>query len=292
MPMSHRKAVGVMLLATLMWSIAGVVTRHLDAARSFEVTFWRSLSCVISLSAMLLWLRGPQPLWRSLRTGGATLWGSGLCWTVMFTAFMMALTLTTVANVLVTMALGPLMTALLSRLVLGHRLVARTWAAIVVAGAGIAWMYAREFSSADPKHLVGTLVAMCVPLAAAINWTVLHHNRGEGSTDMLPAVLIGSVLSTLVTLPLSLPWAASAHDVALLGMLGFVQLAVPCLARRGRGAVGHGAGRRRDRAVRAGRQRNAGAARAHLKRGVVRPARRRCRLRDRASPQRAGTTRR
>ncbi len=39
--MTHRKAVAVMIAVTLMWSIAGVVTRHLEAARSFEVTFWR-----------------------------------------------------------------------------------------------------------------------------------------------------------------------------------------------------------------------------------------------------------
>ena len=32
--MTHRKAVGAMLLATLMWSIAGVVTRHLEIGRA------------------------------------------------------------------------------------------------------------------------------------------------------------------------------------------------------------------------------------------------------------------
>ena len=31
--MTHRRAVLLMILVTLMWSIAGVVTRHLDAAR-------------------------------------------------------------------------------------------------------------------------------------------------------------------------------------------------------------------------------------------------------------------
>ena len=38
-----------MLIVTLMWSIAGVVTRQLDAARSFEVTFWRSLFTALAL---------------------------------------------------------------------------------------------------------------------------------------------------------------------------------------------------------------------------------------------------
>ena len=40
----------------------------------------------------------------------------------MFTAFMVALTLTSVANVLVTMALGPFLTALIARVFIGHRI--------------------------------------------------------------------------------------------------------------------------------------------------------------------------
>ena len=164
-------------VVTLMWSIAGVVTRRLDSAHSFEVTFWRSASTVLALSVMLPWLRGGAALRRSLREGGATLWLSGGCWCVMFIAFMVALTLTTVANVLVTMAIAPLLTALVARLFLGHRLATRTWAAIAVAGAGIAWMYAREVSTADPRHLLGTLVALAVPIAAAVNWTVIQHSR-------------------------------------------------------------------------------------------------------------------
>lgn len=218
-----------MIVATLMWSIAGVVTRHLEAARSFEVTFWRSAFTVLSLAILLAWLRGPGALWRSLRDGGRVLWLSGLCWSVMFTAFMVGIMLTTVANVLVTMAIAPLLTALIARTVLGHRLAARTWTAIVVAGIGIAWMYAREVRTADPSHLLGTLIALGVPIAAAINWTLIHHTRLAANVDLMPAVLIGALLSALITAPLALPFAASAHDVGLLAMLGVVQLSVPCL---------------------------------------------------------------
>jgi drug/metabolite transporter (DMT)-like permease len=227
--MTHRRAVVTMVAVTLMWSIAGVVTRQLEAARSFEVTFWRSAFTVLALAMLLPALRGRAKLVRSMREGGATLWLSGLCWCVMFTAFMVAITLTTVANVLVTMAIAPLLTALISRAFLGHRLAARTWAAIVVAGIGIAWMYAREVSAADPKQLVGTLVALCVPVAAAVNWVVIQHTRHDVGVDLLPAVLIGAVLSAALTLPFSLPFAASAHDLGLLALLGIVQLSIPCL---------------------------------------------------------------
>ena len=218
-----------MIFVTLMWSIAGVVTRRLEAAHSFEITFWRSAFTVLALAVLLLALRGPAALLESVRAGGRTLWLSGLCWSVMFTAFMVALTLTSVGNVLVTMAIAPLLTALLARVALGHRLVGRTWAAIVVAGIGIAWMYAREVSGADARNVIGTLVALCVPLASATNWTLIQHSRHARDVDLLPAVLIGAIISALATLPLSMPFAASAHDLALLGLLGVVQLAIPCL---------------------------------------------------------------
>ena len=53
MKLTHSRAVALMLVVTLLWSIAGVVTRHLEHARSFEVTFWRSFFTVASLLVML-----------------------------------------------------------------------------------------------------------------------------------------------------------------------------------------------------------------------------------------------
>ncbi|MGA0610727.1 DMT family transporter [Caldimonas sp. KR1-144] len=233
--MTHRRAVLLMIVVTLLWSIAGVVTRHLDAARSFEVTFWRSLFNAIALAVALSAMRGAG-LWRQIATGSKALWISGLCWSVMYTAFMVAITLTTVANVLITMAIGPLITALFARIFLHHHLPPRTWIAIAVGGAGIAWMFAGD-AGGQGASLGGTLIALAVPLAAAINWTVLQHiSHGAGDPDadapqedMLPAVLIGAVISAAVTLPLAWPLQATAHDLGLLGMLGVVQLAIPCL---------------------------------------------------------------
>lgn len=228
--LSHVQAVALMVAVTLMWSLAGVVSRHLEAARSFEVTFWRSAFNAAALVLLLGWLRGPGPLWHTLRTGGRALWLSGLCWSVMFTAFMLAITLTTVANVLVTMALAPLFTALAARGVLRQRLPARTWLAVGAAGLGIAWMYGDQFAAGQTRHLLGTAVALAVPVAAATNWTLLQHLRQRPSApDMLPAVLLGALLSAALTLPLALPLQASAHDLGLLALLGTVQLAMPCL---------------------------------------------------------------
>lgn len=217
-----------MVGAALLWSIAGVVTRHLDSVASFEATFWRSFFNALALVVLLGRLRGFTPLMRTLRSGGAILWLSGACWAVMFTAFMLAITMTSVANVLVTMAIAPLLTALLARLALGHRLPTRTWTAIFVAGVGIAWMYAHELGAASARNWTGTMVALGVPIAAAVNWTAIQRS-GRGGHDLLPAVLIGAVLSSLVTLWPATPFVASRHDLGLLALLGVGQLAVPCL---------------------------------------------------------------
>ena len=216
----------MMVGVTLMWATAGVVTRHLEGARSFEVTFWRSAFTALALLVIL-------PAWQGLgvfakiRHGGRALWISGLCWSVMFTAFMVALTLTSTANVLVTLAAGPLLTALAARLFIGHRLPLRTWLAIAAAGVGIGWMYGTQLGNGE---WLGTLVALCVPVAGAANWTSVQHANAQGQRiDLVPAVLIGAVLSSLLTLPLAWPLEATGRDLTLLGFLGVFQLAIPCV---------------------------------------------------------------
>lgn len=227
MKLTHSRAVAVMVLVTLMWSIAGVVTRQLEAARSFEVTFWRSFFTLLSLLVILPFFQG-RAVFSRIRNGGKALWLSGLCWSVMFTAFMVALTLTTVANVLVTMAIGPFITALMARVFIGHRIPARTWVAIALASAGIGWMYGSQMDLGS--QLAGTLVALLVPLAGACNWTVVQHGGAHGQKiDLVPAVLIGAALSSLATLPLAFPFSATPHDIGLLALLGLFQLAIPCV---------------------------------------------------------------
>jgi drug/metabolite transporter (DMT)-like permease len=224
--LSHGQAVVLMVANAAMWSIAGVVTRQLESAQSFEITFWRSLFTFLSLLVLLPLTQG-RDVFKGMRQGGVSLWLSGVCWSVMFTAFMLALTMTTVANVLITMAMGPFFTALVARVVLGQRIDVRTAFAIVMAALGIAWMFGAEVAT---QGWLGFVVALCVPLAAAVNWTVVQRAAVRGlAVDLAPGVLIGAAISCLVTLPMSMPFQAVATDVAWLALLGLVQLAIPCL---------------------------------------------------------------
>ena len=235
--LSHLQAIALMVLATLMWSIAGVITRQIEVAQGFEVTFWRSAFAALSLTLILavLWRR-QSGSWAALlprvrqTLGQRAVWLSGLCWSGMFTFFMLALTRTSVANVLITSALTPLITALLARVLLRQKIGGRTWGAIVACAAGIVYMYADSWGSASSTNNSGIFLALLVPLSAACNWTVIQHEkqRTGAAVDLVPAVILGGLLSAACTLPASLPFAANAHDMALLLVLGLFQLAIPC----------------------------------------------------------------
>lgn len=220
--MTRASAVGLMILAPVLWSSAGVVTRHIERAGAFEQVFWRSLFAFAFVAIALLFTK--KHPFNALRKAGLPGLFSGAMWAVMFTAFVVALSLTTTANTLVTMSISPLLTVLFARLFLSDAVPPRTWIASGVAAAGIAWMFSGGLSAA---HVLGMLVAFLVPVAAALNVVVLRASAAK--VDLIPAVMLGGALSCVVALPLALPFSASGRDLALLALLGVFQLGLPCM---------------------------------------------------------------
>jgi drug/metabolite transporter (DMT)-like permease len=224
---THQRALLLMIIAPTLWSIAGVITRHLDAARGFEVTFWRSLFSAMAVAIVLVGQQGVARAANTIRSAGLTGVLSGMMWCVMFVCFMIALTKTTVANTLIVMSVAPLLTAFLAWVVLKQQIPQRTWLAIAAAFIGILWMFVNGMSNVGGQHLIGMLIAAAVPVASAVNLIILKR-AGQG-IDLMPAVFLGSVFSALLMLPFAWPLQASLHDVGLLAVLGFFQLGLPCL---------------------------------------------------------------
>ncbi len=228
-PHQHRRAILTMVVAAFLWSIAGVFTRHLDSAKSFEVTFWRSLFCALTLLVWFVYSRGVTGTSGALayvRASGRGGLISGICWAVMFTCFMIALTMTSTANVLIVNALSPLFATVLAWAVLKSPIATRTWLAIGAAMVGMMIMFANQAQGGAGVWL-GMIVAFGVPVASAINLVTLKKTGAH--VDLAPAVLIGALISCAITLPLSMPFAASAKDVLLLAILGVFQLGIPCV---------------------------------------------------------------
>jgi drug/metabolite transporter (DMT)-like permease len=76
------------------------------------------------------------------------------------------------------------------------------------------------------QGLLGVLVALGTPVAAACNLVLLK--RARGGVSLIPAVMLGGTISAVVTLPFIFPLQATPGDLAWLAGLGIFQLALPC----------------------------------------------------------------
>ncbi len=219
-------ALALMVCAPVLWSMAGVLTRSIERAGAFEIAFWRSSFAALFVAVVLAALQGAGA-WRALRAAGTMGLVSGALWAIMFTAFIVALTMTTTANVLLTNSIGAFLTALLAWIVLREPVPARTWAAIALATAGMAVMFGGGLQAGDGRQLAGMLIALSIPVAGAINIIVLRHAAAR--IDLMPAVLLGALIAAAATLPWALPFTATPRDFAVLAVLGVFQLGLPCM---------------------------------------------------------------
>ena len=219
--MTRAGGLTLMFIAPVLWSTAGVVTRHVERATPFELVFWRSFFAFAFVVLALLALRR-----NPLKMGRAGVI-SGALWAVMFTAFMIALTLTSTANTLVVMSVAPLLTALLARAFLSDPVPAGTWIAVAAAAVAIAWMFGSDLHAHTARDLTGMMIALSIPVASAFNVIVLRSAKAE--IELRPAVMLGGAISCVIAMPFALPLQATPKDVALLAFLGVFQLGLPCM---------------------------------------------------------------
>lgn len=215
-----------MLCAATLWSIAGVFTRHLEEARSFEVTFWRSVFAALFMMVVLACQHRRGALRKIHKAGWVGIF-SGFCWGMMFIGFMLSLTLTTTANTLVICSLTPLVTAIFAWVFLRQRTPKRTWVAIAIAFSGVIVMFAGSLMDFSQSHLLGICVAMMQPIFASANFIIFQKSGRE--LDLIPSVLLGAIFSALIMLPLAMPLKSSLHDIGIMAILGVFQLGLACV---------------------------------------------------------------
>jgi len=220
---NHRIGVLLMVSAALCWSLSGILVRNVSVTNPWEIVFWRSAFMTLFMALVLARWHGTAALGKIRAVGRAGLL-SGALLASMFFFFILSLTRTTVANTMVLTSVAPLFVALFGRWFLGERIAARTWVTMFAALAGITLMFADSLAGGGTA---GNLLALCVPLAFGLNVSVLK--RMHASVDMVPAVLVAGVISSLIALPLAWPFSATSNDLVFLSALGFLQLGMGCL---------------------------------------------------------------
>lgn len=215
-PSPYVKGVIAIVAGALCWSIAGPVVRAL-AISAWDATFWRSLFMLAAMVPLLV-------LWRDAcrrtarEAGWPTIVLSGLLLAVTFNMFIVALSLTTVANTLIMIAMAPFATAVVLHIALGEKVPLATWIAMTVAVGGIVLTVIDSLSAGG---LVGALVAAIVPLSFSLNTAIVRHHR---NLTMVPAIAMAALFSALMALPFAHPAALTLDKLPLLVVLGPIQL--------------------------------------------------------------------
>jgi drug/metabolite transporter (DMT)-like permease len=155
---SHLGLILAMVGITLLWSSAGVINRQITHAGGWDITFWRSAFTAVFTGAYWLYTRRAAGIKQDLRAG-KLLWASSSCWAVMFTCFMLAMSYTTVGHVLLTMSVGPFLTALFARALLGQKILPHTWLAVLLAGLGLAYMFGSDLAHSEGRGVDCVLCA-------------------------------------------------------------------------------------------------------------------------------------
>jgi drug/metabolite transporter (DMT)-like permease len=217
-PAEHRKGIALMVGATMCWATAGILVRNMEVTDGWKIAFWRSFFMTAFLLVVLSFQHGSRLLQRVHAMGWPGVM-SGLLFAGMMISFILALSLTTVANTLVVGSISPFVAALCGRLFLGEKVASRTWLAMIAAIGGITMMF---FDALSGGGWAGDLIALCIPLGFGANVVILRKHRA--AVDMMPSVLLAGIFSMLIALPFALPLSVSTGDLALLSIMGIVQL--------------------------------------------------------------------
>ncbi|MBL8382585.1 MAG: DMT family transporter [Burkholderiales bacterium] len=227
----RRKGLLLMIGAGLCWSLGGLIVRSVEVADPWTIVFWRALFMGLFVGVVLVAMHG-RAAGVQVRGVGAAGLIAAICLALQIYFFILSLKNTTTANTFVLMSVSPLVTAVAGWLFLGERVHAATWAAIAVALAGILVMFGEGLVAAGaPSHWIGNLFALCVPLAYATQILFVRRIRAPGvaAPNLLPTILLAGIVAAVPALFLASTLAVSPRDLALLALMGCVQLGLGCL---------------------------------------------------------------
>jgi drug/metabolite transporter (DMT)-like permease len=220
----HRRGLLLGAGGALCWSVGGLLVRSVEQAESWQIVFWRALFFGLTILAVLAW-RYRGRLIAPFRAIGRV----GILAAVLLasanTFFIVALGYTTIANVLVLQATGPLFAALLGRVFLGESVPLRLWLVIAISSLGMLYIFSDSLGTVS---LIGDALGLGIALVFAGN---IVATRSKSGTDMVPAVALAALITIVASFavvaaktggPMGL--AVSGRDFAIMVALGMFQL--------------------------------------------------------------------
>ncbi|CAN7183603.1 DMT family transporter [Rhizobium sp. LjRoot30] len=216
---SERLGVALVFGSAFFWSFGGAIARFLHIDDNWTIVFWRCLFAGLFLIAFMLVRDGPAgtvKLFRDMGWPGITV---GLCFTIAATCFIIAISHTTIANVLLLGAGVPLFAALITWICFRQRVSLFTWCAIALVIVGVAVMVSGSFTGAVSP--IGDALALLTAFVFALATVI---TRRYPHVRMTPATCFGCLAASAFAATQASSLTVTNGELGLLFIFGAFNL--------------------------------------------------------------------
>lgn len=216
-----RSILGVALVlgSAVAWSYGGAIQRFIGVGDGWTIVFWRCLFAGLFLLSFMLIRDGIGGTIRLFRAMGWPGFFVAVGFALVSTFFVLAVSMTPVANVVLFMASIPLFAALLARVALGEPITPITWGAISAVILGVGIMVSA--SVGEGGSILGLTLAAAIPAIFACMTVTTRRYPG---IRMTPAACGGSFIASAIAATQAGAFAVSGPDLALLFCFGALNL--------------------------------------------------------------------
>jgi DME family drug/metabolite transporter len=204
------------LMGAFFLSWGGLLIREWEGGDIWQILFWRAFFFSITLNFFLYFIYKKESLFIIKKSGIPGVIG-GIAMAIGFTAYVFAMSETTVANVLFIISTQTIWLALFGYLFLKERISFKTFLSIVLAMIGVVVMIG---GSLNVGSLRGNLIALFVPINFAFLVLLI---RKYSNLDLIPALFYGGIIITIVAFFKSETIFISQHNLLVGFLLGTFQ---------------------------------------------------------------------
>ena len=200
-------------------SWGGFIIRSFEEASIWQILFLRSFFFLLALIAFLL-VTYKKNTFNIIKESGLPGLAGGFVLSFSFVAFVVAMSNTTVANVVFIISTQTMFLAIFGYFYLKEKVSLIGLISIFLAMSGIIIMVGDSISGGS---LFGNVVALAIPINFAILVMIIRKNT---KVDMVPAIFYSGIFSLIYGFFLAESFEFTKHDLWMGFLLGVPQLAV------------------------------------------------------------------
>ena len=200
-------------------SWGGFIIRSFEEASIWQILFLRSFFFLLALIAFLL-VTYKKNTFNIIKESGLPGLVGGFVLSFSFVAFVVAMSNTTVANVVFIISTQTMFLAIFGYFYLKEKVSLIGLISILLAMSGIIIMVGDSISGGS---LFGNIVALAIPINFAILVMIIRKNT---KVDMVPAIFYSGIFSLIYGFFLAESFEFTKHDIWMGFLLGVPQLAV------------------------------------------------------------------